>query len=109
MTYSSTEIWTIIVALGIGTFLIRFSFMGIIGSRQMPEWVLRHLRYTPMALLPGMVAPLVVWPDATGGVLDAPRLAAAVTAIVVGRLTKNVMLAVLAGAGVLNLGFYLVA
>ena len=33
MTYSTAEIWTIIVILGIGTFLIRFSFLGLIGNR----------------------------------------------------------------------------
>ena len=34
MSYSPAEIWTIIALLGIGTFLIRFSFLGIIGARQ---------------------------------------------------------------------------
>ena len=46
MTYSAIEIWTIIVIMGIGTFLIRFSFLGLIGDRPMPGFVLRLLRYT---------------------------------------------------------------
>ena len=62
-----TTIWTVIVLLGIGTFLIRYSFLGLIGKRPMPPWVLRHLRYTAVAVLPGLVAPLVLWPAATGG------------------------------------------
>ena len=61
MTYSTFEIWLIIVLLGLGTYAIRFSFLGLIGDRKMPDWLLRHLRYTPVAVLPGLVAPLVAW------------------------------------------------
>ena len=98
MNVSSLEIWTIIVLLGAGTFLIRFSFLGLIGNRKLPDWVLRHLRYTPVAVLPGMVAPLVVWPEATGGALDAPRVIAALATLVVGYRTKSATWAIIAGA-----------
>lgn len=98
MTYSETQIWTIIAILGVGTFAIRFSFLGLVGNRQMPDWVLRHLRYTPVAILPGLVAPLVIWPEATGGALDLPRLAAAAATIGVGYATKGTVRAMLAGA-----------
>ena len=64
----------------------------------MPAWLLRHLRYTAVAVLPALVAPLVVWPDATGGTPDAPRLAAAIATFAVGFLTKNVVAAIAAGA-----------
>ena len=50
MSYSDGNIWFIIIALGIGTFLIRFSFLGLIGARDLPEWILRHLRYTPVGI-----------------------------------------------------------
>ena len=67
MSYAPSSIWQIILIMGVGTYLIRFSFLGLIGNRKMPDWVLRHLRYTPVAILPGLVAPLVMWPAATGG------------------------------------------
>jgi branched-subunit amino acid transport protein len=107
MTATTAEIWTIIIVLGIGTFLIRFSFLGIIGNRKLPAWVLRHLRYTPVAVLPGLVAPLVLWPPATGGETDPARLLAGAAALLVGLLTKNLMAAVFGGAGVLYLSLYL--
>ncbi|WP_420838976.1 AzlD domain-containing protein [Aliiroseovarius subalbicans] len=94
---STGLIWFIIAMLGIGTFLIRFSFLGLIGDRPLPEWVLRHLRYTPVAVLPGLVAPLVLWPDATGGNLDPARLSAAAVTLAVGYLSKNVLAAILCG------------
>ncbi|MGB3554223.1 MAG: AzlD domain-containing protein, partial [Jannaschia sp.] len=63
-------VWGVIVAMGIGTYLIRFAFLGLVGDRAMPRWLLRHLRYTGVGVLPGLVAPLVVWPEATGGATD---------------------------------------
>ena len=75
MNYSAGEIWLIIGIMAVGTFAIRFSFLGLIGDRPMPALVLRLLRYTPVAVLPGMVAPLVLWPAATGGQPDAVRIA----------------------------------
>lgn len=98
MSYSDTTIWWIIAALGVGTYLIRFSFLGLIGSRPMPPWVLRHLRYTSVAILPGLVAPLVVFPAATGGALDPARLLAAGVTVFIGYKTKGVVRAMVGGA-----------
>jgi branched-subunit amino acid transport protein len=98
----------VIILLGLGSFGLRFVFLGLIGDRPMPDWLMRHLRYTAVAVLPGLVAPLVVWPNATGGALDLPRLAAALTTLMVGYYTKNVLAAIFSGAGVLYLLLYLV-
>ncbi|MBM9593331.1 AzlD domain-containing protein [Roseitranquillus sediminis] len=98
MDLSATTVWTVIVGLGIGTFLIRFSFLGFIGQRQLPGWVLRLLRFTPVAVLPGLVAPLVLWPAATDGVPDPARLLAALATVAFGIVTRNVLLAIVAGA-----------
>lgn len=97
MQASPAEIWTIILVLGVGTYLIRWSFLGALGDRDLPGWVMRMLRYTPVAVLPALVAPLVVWPAATGGAADPARMAAAAATVAVGVLTRNVMLAILAG------------
>ena len=103
----SGTIWSVIVALGIGSYLFRFGFIGLIGGRELPSWVLRHLRYTAVAVLPGLVAPLVVWPPATDGVLDTPRMAAALVTIVCGLWTRNVLLSIVLGAMTLFGGLYL--
>ncbi len=97
MQASTTEIWVIIAVLGVGTYLIRWSFLGALGDRDLPGWMLRMLRYTPVAVLPALVAPLIVWPAATGGNADPARMAAAAATVAVGVLTRNVMLAILAG------------
>lgn len=101
MISDTTPVWAIIAALGIGTFLIRFSFLGLVGDRPLPEWLLRFLRYTPVAVLPGLVAPLVLWPAATGGDPDPARLAAAFATLAAGLATRNVLAAI--GAGLVTL------
>ncbi|SEN31531.1 Branched-chain amino acid transport protein [Loktanella fryxellensis] len=95
--YGTGEIWAIIAILAVGTFLIRFSFVGLIGNRPMPDLVMRLLRYTPVAVLPGLVAPLVLWPAATGGDPDAVRLIAAGVALAVGLWTRAVIWSIVAG------------
>lgn len=100
-------IWLVIAALGLGSYGFRFVFIGLIGDRQLPQWVLRHLRYTAVAVLPGLVAPLVLWPPATGGSPDAARLCAALVTIVTGLATRSVLLSIALGAASLYLGLYL--
>ncbi|GHA56406.1 membrane protein [Amylibacter ulvae] len=107
MTLTQGTIWFIIIGLGLGTFLIRFSFLGIIGDRELPKWFLRHLNFVAVAVMPGLIAPMVVWPAATDGVLDAPRMLAALAAFAFGIWRKSVIAAVLAGFIVLYLALYL--
>ncbi|WP_166417552.1 AzlD domain-containing protein [Cochlodiniinecator piscidefendens] len=109
MELSTFEIWTNIVLIGIGTFFIRFSFVGIIGDRDIPDWILRHLRYTPVAVLPGLVAPLILWPAATQGEPDPSRLLAALVAFAVGYFSKNVLASIASGIITLLVMIYFLA
>lgn len=97
----TTELWIVIIGLAIGSYLLRFLFIGLAGDRQLPPWLLRHLRYTAVAILPAMVAPLAVWPAATGGQTDPARLIAAAVTLAVGLWSKNVLASVISGAGAL--------
>ena len=96
-----TTMWIVIVGMAIGSFGLRFVFLGFVGDRPLPAWLLRHLRYTAVAILPALIAPLVVWPAATNGAPDIPRMSAASVAIVVGLTTKNVLAAIGSGAATL--------
>ncbi|MEI4232477.1 AzlD domain-containing protein [Roseovarius sp. D22-M7] len=98
MSIDTIDLWVVIIGLGLGSFALRFVFTGLVGDRPLPAWVLRHLRYTAVAVLPGLVAPLVVWPAATGGSLDAPRMAAAVVTLAAGYFLRNMIVAILLGA-----------
>lgn len=93
---SDTQFWIVTLGLGVGTFLIRFSFLGIFGSRELPDWMLLHLRYVGVAVFPALITPLVIWPDATGGVPDPARMIAALAAFIVG-VKVSVVGAILTG------------
>ncbi|WP_374425085.1 AzlD domain-containing protein [Paracoccus sp. (in: a-proteobacteria)] len=107
--YSDLTIWTIILLSALGTYGLRWSFLGAFGNRPMPVWAQRLLRYTAVAVLPAIAAPLVVWPAATGGQPDPARLIAAAVTIGVGLATRNVLAAVVIGMASLYLGLYLTA
>ncbi len=62
MMINTTTLWIVIVSLGIGSFLLRFSFLGLIGGRNLPEWCLRHLRYVAVAVMPALITPLTSGP-----------------------------------------------
>lgn len=91
-------IWIVIIGLAVGSFALRFVFIGLIGDRPMPEWLLRHLRYTAVGIIPALITPLVVWSAATGGSPDPARLSAAVVTLATGLWTRNVLTAIAAGA-----------
>lgn len=101
-------LWVFIAALGLGSFGLRFLFLGLVGNRPMPAWLLRHLRYTAVALIPALAAPLALWPAATGGAPDPARLIAAGVTLVVGYVTRNVVLAIAAGLVALYTGLALI-
>lgn len=97
---SGMSFWTLTVLLGIGTFLIRFSFLGLLGGRTLPDWALLHLKYVGVAVFPALVTPLVLWPEATGGNTDPIRIVAALAAFFAG-MRLSVIWAILAGMGTL--------
>ena len=102
----TTTLWTVILGLGAGSFCLRFVFLGLVGDRPLPPWLLRHLRYTAAAILPALVAPLVVWPRATGGEVDPVRLSTAFVTLAVAYVTHNVLAAMGAGVATLVTGIY---
>ena len=103
MSYSATEIWLIIGILAVGTFAIRFSFLGLIGNKPIPPLMERMLRFTPVAVLPGMVAPLLL---SGGGIPDPVRLIAALTAVAVAYRKRNVVWGMFAGIAVFYTGLF---
>ncbi len=107
--YSDLTIWAIILLSGLGTYGLRWSFLGVFGNRPMPVWAQRMLRYTAVGVLPAIAAPLVAWPAATGGQPDPARLIAAVVTLGVGLVTRNVLAAILAGMTALYAGLYFIA
>jgi len=102
-----TTIWIVIIGMALGSFGLRFLFIGLVGDRPLPPWFLRHLRYTAVAILPALVVPLAIWPTATDGQIDPARLSAAIVTVAVGVLSKNAFAGMISGAVVLVALLYL--
>jgi len=95
---SHTEIWIIIILMGLGTFAIRLSFILLQDYWTMPEGFREALRYVPPAVFSALIAPSIVLHD--GHVLLTPenhRLLAALAAAGAMALTKNVLATIATG------------
>ena len=92
----------IIVTIGVGTYLLRLSFIGIIGDRTMPDWAMVPLRFVAPAVLAALVAPAVLLRDGAVDLSPAtnPRVLAALIALLIAWKTKNVAAVVVAGMAV---------
>lgn len=101
--YGTLTLWLVILAAGVGTFLIRFSFIGLFGLLDnVPEVVERALRFVPAAVLAALVAPQLVLADGSVALSPAnPRLLAGVVAVLVAWRTENI--AATLGAGMVAL------
>ena len=58
-------IWLLFIALAVGTFALRFSFIYLFGKVEMPEWLRRALRFVPASVLAALVFPALTYPNGT--------------------------------------------
>ncbi|CAM2009954.1 AzlD domain-containing protein [Acanthopleuribacter pedis] len=83
--------WTM-AAVGLGTFLMRASFISVFTQRNMPAVVERIMAYLPVAILSALIVPAFVIRDGAAHVgLDNYRLLAGLLAIGVAAKTKKVV------------------
>lgn len=90
----------LIVGMTVVTFGVRYSALAILGRIEMPGWMVRGLRFVPVAVLTAISVPAVVMPQDTVMVnLTNPYLVAGIAATVVAWRTKNLLLTILVGMG----------
>jgi branched-subunit amino acid transport protein len=102
--------WITVTIIGVGTYLTRLSFVGVLGRRAMPQWAERPLRFVAPAVLAALVAPAVLLREGSFEVVPSvnPRLYGAAVAALVAWRFKNLAAAILAGMGSLWLLQWLV-
>lgn len=91
------SLWLTMLAAGLATFLIRYSFIGAAGRVNPPEWFRRMLRFVPIAALTALI-----WPDLlleASGQIDfaSSRLIAGLIAAAVAWTTRNIFFTIAAG------------
>ncbi len=98
------NIWLVVIISGFITFLIRFSLIGLWGKLKIPDLINRALIYIPPAVLAAIILPeLMIREGQLDLSISNPRLVAGLVAIIVAWITKNVVVTILAGMGVLLL------
>lgn len=99
---STSLLWITIIAAGLLTFVLRWSFIALIDSVEMPVSIRRALRFVPAAVLSAIIAPAVIVQD---GAIDMSlhnlHLIAALLAAVVAWRTRNIFYTITAGMLVL--------
>lgn len=92
----------IIVTIGVGTYLLRLSFIGILGNRTMPDWAMVPLQYVAPGVLAALVAPAVLLRDNSIDLspVTNPRALAALIALLIAWKTKSVAAVIVAGMAV---------
>jgi branched-subunit amino acid transport protein len=94
--------WLLILAIGVVTYAIRLSFVTLFGKREIPAFVLRVLRFVPMAVLSA-----IIWPQLflVNTALDlspaSPRWLAGLIAGLIAWRTRNVLLTIGVGMAAL--------
>jgi len=95
---SGTFVWILFIALAIGTFALRFSFIYLFGKVDMPDWLRRALRYVPASVLAALVFPALTYPNGTLDLsLDNIHLLAGLGGALVAWKTKNVLWTIAVG------------
>jgi len=93
-----TNIWWIMVGLGLGTFLIRYSFIALYGKIHFPAVVERSLKFIPAAVLFSLITPqFLIANSQLNFSLSNHRLIAGIAAGFVSWRTKNVALTIISG------------
>jgi branched-subunit amino acid transport protein len=95
-------LWLTLLAMGLVTYTIRLSLIGVFGDLQPPPLVTRALRYVPPAVLSAIILPELVRPDGPIELsLTNARLVAGVVAALIAWRTKNVLATI--GVGMVTL------
>ncbi|RRJ96183.1 AzlD domain-containing protein [Opitutaceae bacterium TAV4] len=102
------KILALFLGLGTVTFLMRFSFIGLLGRRELPEGFKVGLYFVPLVVLTAIVVPEVLLTGEGGGSggwgalqLAHPKVPAALAAVFVAAWTRQVLPTLVTGMGVL--------
>ncbi len=102
--YSNSTLWLIIIGMGVITFLIRVSMIVLLGKVDVPDIVMRGLRYVPPAVLSAIIFPEMIYPG-PDYVFDFSmgnaRLFSGLFAIAAALVSKNIFVTIGVGLAVM--------
>lgn len=97
MVDNSVHLWTIILSVGIATFIIRFSFIWLLGNRKINLTIQSLLSFVPPAVLAALITPsFLLTPEAQFSMVN-QRMWAGLFAALVAWKTRNVICTIVSG------------
>ena len=91
-------LWLMLLIIGLVTYAIRLSCIGLLGQRDMPALLLKALRFVPLTVLPAIILPQLFLRNNTLALsLQNPRWMAGILAAIVAWRTRNVLLTIAVG------------
>ena len=90
--------WSLIIYCGIVTFFSRFLMIAILKKEMFTNRIREVLSFVPSAIFPAIIFP-AIFLDNTGDILleANPKIFAAIIAIVIGLMSKNVIATIFSG------------
>ena len=101
MQFDALTVWLMMLGIGAGTFLIRFSFIWLLGQGQIRPGFQRVLRFVPAAVLSALIMPSFVFSQHAAYSPDVARILAGSVAAVIASRSGNVLLTISVGMGTL--------
>jgi len=90
--------WSLIIYAGIITFVTRFSMIYLLKKDILNSTAKKILSYVPSAIFPAIIFPPIFLDDVGSVDLeDNPKILAAIFAIIIGYLSKNIIATIFAG------------
>ncbi|MFD3162340.1 AzlD domain-containing protein [Herpetosiphon sp. NSE202] len=90
------SLWLTIVVIGVITFAIRYSFIGLVNNADFPTIVQRGLRFVPAAVLAAIIASDLAISNKQIDLIN-PKMAAGAVAIIVAWYSRQVIPTLVAG------------
>ena len=90
--------WSLIIYCGIITFFSRYLMIAILKKEMFTDRIREVLSYVPSAIFPAIIFP-AIFLDVTGDILieNNPKIFAAIIAIIIGLVSKNVLATIFSG------------
>jgi branched-subunit amino acid transport protein len=96
------NIWLVMLAGGVLTYLTRLSFILLHGKMSFPKWLESSLRYVPPAVLSAIIFPdLLIHTGKLDLSISNDRLISGLLAILVAWITRNTLVTILSGMAAL--------
>ena len=90
--------WALILYCGFITFFTRFSMIALLKKEMFNDRIREVLSYVPSAIFPAIIFPAIFLDNSGDLLLEAnPKIFAAIIAILVGLITKNVIATIFSG------------